>query len=463
MQMKAAASELVRMRMPSFGIPARASTLVAAEKISEVATELRQRPPPDLSEIALRVTAAYSEGAIPERRDLNAAPWCLWGTDSAITKNKVLLERFLADAERRGRRRFFRRLIAAYFESYSEAADGLNAVAATLRTLVPRFDSELSRAAANLNLFDPAEGPHRLANAALARGQPAWDLLRDCGAGALASEAGFARASFLSGLMALRQYSVEHPMDHLQRIRIWGFRNDKSIMYPQHRAALIDALVLPQAERLQRGAERDEYIRFLLENFGDPRLRPGNWSGAESSRLVRRWLTDQSLRQFLDVVDEGALHHQWVYRRSFWEAAHRLDLISDAWVIFDKIGASRARTIFETETPFGSWKSGAIVSAGQACMLLRVGPGLIAEWSHNGRCHIWHNATDPTAPQMHKEVYQPTEVRIPKPARNQRGDYVRTSFVHQGAPSYAWQENVGAEISRMTGIRVTRDEYQVRP
>jgi hypothetical protein len=311
-------------------------------------------------------------------------------------------------------------------------------------------------------MFDPTAGPHRVATAAIARGRPAWELLRDWGAGALASEAGFARASFLSGLAALRQYPAEDPIDHLQRIRIWGFRPDHSVMYPQHRAALVDALVLPQTERLPRGTERDEYIRFLLDKFGDPRLRPGNWSGAESSRLVRRWLTDQSLRQFLDVVDEGALHHQWIYRRSFWEAAHRLNLISDAWVIFDRIGASRARTIFETETPFGSWKSGAIVGVGQACMLLRVGPGIIAEWSHNGRCHIWHDAADPTAPQMHKEVYQPTEVRIPKPARYQQGEYVRTSFVHQGAPSYGWQENVAAEISRMTDIRVTRDEYQVR-
>ena len=98
---------------------------------------------------------------------------------------------------------------------------------------------------------------------------------------------------------------------------------------------------------------------FLVSKFGDPRLRAGRWNQMPASaRVIRRWLTDQSLRQFLDVLDDSALVHQWKYRRAFWEAVYQRNLIAEAWVIFDKVGAQRAKRMFKTETPYAQWEIG---------------------------------------------------------------------------------------------------------
>ena len=146
----------------------------------------------------------------------------------------------------------------------------------------------------------------------------------------------------------MRSAKIHHvePSEHLQKVKTWGLRPDKTIAFEQHRGVLVDALVLPFAEPTPSKQVRDNYLGFLVSNFGDPRLHSGRWTQMPSSgRVVRRWLTDQSLRQFLDVLDDSALEHQWKYRRAFWEAVYRKNLIAEAWVIFDRVGAQRARRI----------------------------------------------------------------------------------------------------------------------
>jgi hypothetical protein len=140
-------------------------------------------------------------------------------------------------------------------------------------------------------------------------------------------------------------------------------------------------------------------------------------------------------------------------------------LILDACVVFDKKCIGIARKVFEGETPYAHWRpsqgwGAKQIQQGQACLLLRIGPGVVAEWSHNGKCNIWKDANDPKAPALHKDEYASSEVEaalesgIPHESR--------VGYVHSGAASYNWQRKVADVIAAITGVWIPQDRYIVR-
>src|SRR5690606_16101213 len=90
--------------------------------------------------------------------------------------------------------------------------------------------------------------------------------------------------------------------------------------------------------------------------------------------IVRGWLTEQSLRQFLDIVDQTAVERMWKYRRAFWEAVYDGGLISEAWVAFGPLGARLARRAYGPDASFARLETdGKQVEQGHAVLLLKVG------------------------------------------------------------------------------------------
>jgi hypothetical protein len=463
MQMKTALADMARNRVASFGIPDRPRCALVAQSIIHSATAVQMRAPPDLDEIARRLFAQYRSGQTPERRDLNKAPWCIWNGNRPIAEDGSVLKAFLGYVEASGANRLFRRLASVYLVTFPKGQRGFGDVARTLENVAPRFDGPWSKAAADLDLFKE-EGPRRLVEAAFTARRTPCQILESFGIGNLPTDAKYIEAAFLLGLQTIHENPSRNPDQHLQNVKIWGLRQDGSVAFEQHRGTLVDALVLPYSDPTPPKQVRDNYLSVLVSKFGDPRLRSGRWNQMPTSaRVIRRWLTDQSLRQFLDVLDDSALTHQWKYRRAFWEAVYHRNLIAEAWVIFDKVGAQRAKRIFKTETPFAHWEIGGSkqIQSGQACLLLRIGRGIIAEWSHNGRCHIWHDVNDSTAPTMHKKLYRSDEVMVGKGVSQQK-KFRRAEIYHQNSKGYTWQTKIADEIANMTGIRVHQREYQVR-
>ena len=57
--------------------------------------------------------------------------------------------------------------------------------------------------------------------------------------------------------------------------------------------------------------------------------------------IIRRWLVEQSIYQFLDVVDRVARPEQWsALSARLWTAVYDAGLIDDAYVAFDPIRRS---------------------------------------------------------------------------------------------------------------------------
>lgn len=446
-------------------VPAVSRVSAAAALIVDPGVTLEQRKPDDLDQIAGRLIDAFETGRIPERRDLNQAAWCIWEGRRPLADMPRVLEGLLDHVKKGGKRSAFRRLAAVYLSKFepletSERADVIRQVADTLRGIAPDFTGTFSDAARTLHLYEPDEAPRIIACRALSSRTSPSKVLEDAGIRNLAAEGGLAEAAFLAGLRQLASDMRLSHQDRLARISEWGLRRNGTVLYEQHRGPLVDALVLPYGDTLPPRDITDLYLKFLVSKFGDPRLRQANWVPMRSAATVRRWLTSLSLRQFLDVVDRGAMVSQWQYRRAFWEAVHRRELISDAWVVFDDFGDLTARKLFKVDAPYARFRSGGRkqIEKGHAVLLLRVGGGVIAEWSQNGRCNVWHSASDPTAPRLNQPRYDTDEVRV---RGGTTGDFRRAEITHAGSEGYNWQAKVANEIHALTNVRIMESEYRL--
>ncbi|CAO4145451.1 hypothetical protein LPLAFNJD_LOCUS1944 [Methylorubrum aminovorans] len=465
MQMKASLAAIPGRVVNLPAVPAVSRTSEAAERIVDPGVTLVERKPEDLDEIASRLIEAFGTGRTPERRDLNQAAWCIWDGKRPLAGTPDVLGRLLDHVRRGGKQSAFRRLASVYLSKFeplgtSKRAGVLRQVAKTLSAVAPDFTGTYSDAGRALHLYDPDRGPNIIAERALAARTSPSKVLEDAGIRNMAAEGGLAEAAFLAGLNQLRHdANLTHP-DRLARIAEWGLRRDGKVAFEQHRGPFVDALVLPHGTATPPREIMDAYLKFLIAHFGDPRIRQGNWAQMQSAPTVRRWLTAVSLRQFLDVVDREAKVHQWPYRRAFWEAVHRRELISEAWVVFDEAGDRAARKLFKIDAPYARFTSGGRkqVEKGHAVLLLRVGGGVIAEWSQNGRCDVWHSVSDPTAPKLHQPEYDTDEVRV---LGGSSREFRRAEISHNGSAGYHWQAKVANEIYALTNVRVMESEYRL--
>lgn len=459
MQMKRALRVLADP--PRFGVrlPDQAAVRTAAAAIAASDVEVEIEEPADLDEIADRVAQAFRSGQIPARRDLKHAPLCLWEGARPLARQPGCVDGLLNYVTRSGRKSAFRRLAASYVIKFPFGDPSLPRVAETLRATVGNFSGPWSSAADALAIFDPVRAPEIIAGLALETGRSPTDVLASHGIRGLATESKLCEAAFLAGIGQIRENATLSPAARLASIRSWGLRADGSLLFPQHRGQLADALVLPYADADPPDIV-DRYLDFLLTTFRDPRIAPENWGTMACLPIALRWLTTLTLRQFLDVVDRNALASHWRYRRKFWEAVNARRLILDAWVAFDGEGAFTARRIFGANTPFARLQHSKRkrIEKGHAVLLLKIGSGIVAEWSHNGICNIWHDALDPTAPRWRSPTYTADEIRLTEDAEIRCR---HASVKHDQSERYYWQSDVADEIFALTNERIPPSEYRV--
>ncbi len=185
----------------------------------------------------------------------------------------------------------------------------------------------------------------------------------------------------------------------------------------------------------------------------------------EAEAIVRRWLIRSTLLQFLAIIDQVAqrggyedMRRMFKHRKAFWEAVYNMDLIQDAWVVFDHTGSALGKQLFGRELQFARFEDG--VQPGQTVLILRVGNSLVVEWSHNGKCIIWnrHDARD--APRLYRSKYLANELR-----HKTANDIVGNSdfaVSHLGSDTLNWQRKVADKLHRLTGQRIKEASYMVR-
>ena len=428
----------------------------AAERINLDGGSDGVRPDRDYDAVASQIQQFLAGGDTLNRRSLADAVWCLWSTTPALAEHPLERDLLLKQFRVANRPRLVRSLAASYLQSFRKDLPGLYEVAALLQDLALNARAPYNDLQARLNLFDPERGPEGCASEATSDNCSIPSYLREKGLGVQTANGGFANQSTRVALKLLETDQTLNGFERLKKAKIVALDSEGNLQFEGIRADFANAILLPFQRVNPEKAERDQMLEVLLEHVGDPRANGARWAPIPAAKAVAlRWFTEQSLRQFLDIVDQVADRRMWRFRRAFWEAVYDKGLIDGAWVVFDDRGAREARSRYGRNTKFGRFSGGA--QSGQAVLILQIGSSVVAEWSHNGRCHIWNDMAD--GPALHRARYSAYDLRA---TSSGNADGPRAfSQSHMSPETYSWQKKVARKLRSLTGVPLNQSDYKV--
>lgn len=452
------------LRLPFPEVRHRAVPAMAevAARLASIEEKIERPKPDELIVICRRIDAALAAGEPLSRRDLRLAPWCLWAPDMPLAEIPGRLQMLLDYVAVAGRAKLFKTLAMAWGHAFALDRAGIAPVGQFLASR-PHLLGEKWAAALRLwPLFDPQRGPRALAETAIAVGKSPEIVLEEAGVGDFAKCLGYVFSSYALGLGLLEHGAQRDPERRLVTLHSWIFDKDHKLRHGSLAAPAVRAAIEPFAEAMPEKGIRDRYIAFALSLLGDPRSQSHRWTNCRKSQdIMRRWLTEQTLRQFFDVVDRVAPEGHWKYRRAFWNALYARNLIDEAWVVFEYHGQNEARRMFGKDLEFGTI-SGSGIQAGHSVLLLRIGTLTVAEWSHNSPCSIWDENANEGGPHLYGKHYEANNLKK-KFIGSTSGNNMEKQgvFYHWGSENLTWQRRVARFLKTRRGISIPEHEYRV--
>jgi hypothetical protein len=446
---------------PLFKIPATPATVHVAKRLEAQLVDGVVSPPVDeLDNVCQRLHEALASGVPISRKDLRRAPWCIFTTRTPIGRSPARLEQLLEEIAASARNRVFRTLAAAYMHFFDPDSVVIRIIASFLTRHIEKLGQPWTRAHDEAQFFSPLVVADNIAKRALAERRSPDAIFQETGFSRPEALAGLRKHVHFRGLERIAKGAISESETRLVVVREWAAVDGK-LRYDESRARVANALLLPFGDTTPARDLRDAYLSCLLPLIGDPRTSPARWVGCETAeRIVRRWLTEVALRQFLDVVDKVAQPEHWAYRRAFWAALERKGYVDDAWVVFESSGASAARRMFGKDISFATFDNYSSIQAGHSVLLLRIGSLVVVEWSHNGKCRIWDENSGKRPPRLFQHSYSASDLRK---EMSQTGPTGQGVFVHHGSPSYSWQTKVAAFLKNRANIDLRSSDFILRP
>jgi hypothetical protein len=446
-------------------IPQVALISAAAERITAPAGGTdKPRPGKNYDRIATEILERLQAGQPLTWRELRDGAWCLWTTKPALCDEPIGLAGIVTGVAAAEQKQPYRALASSFLWGFDAARPGTVKAASVLAGKASLAGRPWAELHASLQLFDPEVGPETVARHAIQQQISPTEILKRGGLGAVDARSGYAKACAAAALGQIAGGAEQDPLRRLERVQALAIGADGRLVFEDQAPLVADALIKPFGGMIPEKSIRDGFLSVLIALFGDPRLNRGRWTRMrEAEEVVVRWLTEQSLRQFLDIADRVAKERMWKYRRRFWESVYDAGLVREAWVVFDSYGAAEAQRVFGKKASFGFFVRGGrkLVEQGHTVLLLRIGNGVVADWSHNGKCNIWNDAEAPGAPKLYRGSYTSDEMRLSSGATDAVNNPT-FGISHMGAENGNWQSKVAAKIHQMTGVRIAPSRYMVR-
>ncbi|AKI01765.1 EH_Signature domain [Hoeflea sp. IMCC20628] len=448
-------------------LPAESFTTKAAARIGAAEMNIIARTDTkSMNEISMDLLKLLHSGGSLSSKQLRDAIWCLWGTTPALADYPEVFSGIMKMVEASPKRKPFRNLATVYLVQFSPKRQSFIEASSALQRLAIQWGKPWADHQQLHSLYDCVAGPRMIAKSALQQNQSATQALQAMGLGALNAQSGFAEAITRELLVNLANGAESDHETRLARVQAYAMDSVGVPLFNTLDLELAEALMKPFEARAPEKRIKDIFLNFILSIFGDPRIHPGRWERFPHIKtMVIAWLTEQSLRQFLDIVSRSmnseSDERMWKYRRAFWEAAHQKGLIRGAWVVFAEEGAALARRSFGKNVAFARFSSrgGKQVHRTHAVLLLEVGNGIVADWSHSGKVNIWSNAQDRSAPQMYNHSYSSDDVQI----RSRGGDMENNEYLvksHVSPSTYSWQRAVAQRLYLLTKTKLQQSDYQ---
>lgn len=424
------------------------------------------KAPKAIEQVAEEIRHSLVNGIALTQRQVRQSAWCLWNQTTRLAEDAglrgVLLEQ-IAAAPRAGA---FRALAANFLEGFKRDEAGIADAATTLSALADRWPGNWAQLQAQYQIFDLKQGPKRLAEAVVAQDRAPHLILQDFGVALTSAQGNYVRAvtgALLEHLANGGEPDHERRLDKVQR---YALTERGTAIFGDMLRQIAEAILLPFKGVKPGKLLLDKVLALLVKALGDPRLKPGNWLHIPENltKMVRGWLAEQSLRQFLDVVNETTDEPEhWRYRRAFWEAVYDMGLVSEAWVAFGSKGAKLVRDKFGKEASFGVVEqvrsTDKKVDPGHAVLFLRIGSSLVTDWSHMGRCNIWSDYGAEDAPDLYERRYRSNDVQIAGTGNTILED--KLAVMHSSPAHYSWQRTVAERLRQLTGRRIQQSDYAV--
>ncbi len=446
-------------------LPSKSKIQSEAEAIERKFSGVAELPKPE----ELRATCLRVQRLVKDRRhdeildrDWRQIPWGLWLPQLELKNDPDLVRAYFGWLSTKNRQKNYRNLIDAYLRFFDQSDQLISAFADEIVKVLHEYNWAWSNRHEKVALFDPEHAPNRIAEAVLDDSRPVHQTLIEQGVGGEISTLGLGAESFKSAL-ARYSNSVTQGQDSdalFSKLMEWA-NADSGFRFADLRSEFAEALLTPWSDSpaaCPKGIQ-DRSREALLSLLDDPRLHPGKWIdiSERSKAVMRGWLTGLALRQYLEVVDKIAYDYQWRYRKAFWTAYFDKGYMTEAWVVFGPQGARWARQLFDEQTPFGRL-DGTGTQNNHALLIMKIGGLTVADWSHDGKCHIWlPNNED--APKLHGGVdyldrYKKRDV-----------DYGSDNggTIHAASDSGTWQWRVESFIRENTSnVSLSRSDYMPR-
>lgn len=452
-----------RPPLPSISEPGASARLLHKLSLSQASSAVR--PIADLNDVAQRFTSDVTQGRAPTVGDWNKIAWCIWTTEPAVAENETALDIVLARVAQMQRKRPYRQLASVYLMEFAPDRPRIDRVAEVLRAFATKAGSPWDQLQVQYNFFGGTSPVVQMAGVALSKKLNVEGFVNAIGLSSSFADSGFAEFMHAAGLGLTRRAPITTVVDRLEELRRWCLKSDGTSFFPSWRKEMARTLVLPFDNRSIEKSDRDLIASFLVKQFGDPRTDRSRWIGLDDvANILKRWLTEQSLRQFFDVVDRIAPDNTWKFRRKFWLAYHTHGLIQNAWVVFGPDGAAEVHRSFGTDAPFGRFtgygqKS---IQKGHAVLLLDFGQCIVADWSYDGYCNIWPSNRAVKPPALNLPRYSSDDVRRPVPSNRTEANLTKNDiFAHNGSESYVWQNRVARRLQELTGVRIGQTDYSI--
>jgi hypothetical protein len=453
-----------KLSFPTLAEPSSTARLLA--KLSSVHFGVVSRPSVDLNQVAHRFISDLEKGRNPGVQDWNKIAWCIWTTVPAVAENDRALDAVLGRVARMQRKRPYRQLASVYLTEFATDRPRMDRIAQVLSGYAPAAGDPWTNLNTRYNFFSGSAAAVGMARIALSPKANVQEFLRSVGLSPALTETGFAEIMHAAGLSILRITPVTTAPERLEIVRRWCLGPTDKLFFPNWRREMARAVALPFGNTMPTQADRDVISNFLVGRFGDPRINRAAWIGLEDvADILKRWLTEQSLRQFFDVVDRIAPDGAWKYRRKFWLAYHNQGLVKNAWVVFGADGAAEAQRSFGREIHFGVFNSAGQknIQRGHAVLLLDFGQCVVADWSYSGYCNIWPSNSSIKPPALNLARYSSDDVRRALPTERTEYNLTRHDiFGHGGSEKYVWQNRVARRLQDLIGVRVSQYDYSVR-
>ena len=389
-------------------------------RIDETADAKEARPVPvDLDDLKRSLIVCYDTR---NWTSLSSRQWrysseCLNMGMPQLLENEEFIGSYLTSLEAsRGFPTAINQLVRWYVVNFAPVTRGFALVANFLIKHVGIVRSKWRDLHERHRLFLPEPAASLIAADFLASGGSVEEFISRSGYPAAALPSSLFAYAFIEACHMIASAPNTPTLERLTKLSHWGVIGN-GLRYgntPGTQVALAEALLLPWLRRHPDEKIRAFVVRLLIGVIGDPRTNNFAWSeiNPPARTIMLRWMTKDALEQFLDVVDQTVQSHQsrmWGARRAFWLSYESARLIQETWVVFGRRGAAIARVVAtEKDLPtlahFGTFARDLGGDAAQSVLLMRIGTVLVADWSHNGRCHIWL-ADNPNAPELYKTDY----------------------------------------------------------